>query len=236
MALLWQSALAGSQEPHTIKNTENAMKRTLFFRAFAMGAFMTAAFVSALPGAAMAADSKGRSAIDGIGAAPCSALIEAQKAEDASFFISLGGWIDGYISAVNTMNADTFDLTPWEKTELFLMLIEGNCQQNPDLQIVAIVHGLVQSLLPDRLTAPSENKQIDLGEGRKVTHYVETLRRIQKALKERGHYTGAIDGDYGPGTRSAMAAFQKSAELEPTGLPDQLTLLRLLHPGGPGGQ
>ncbi|MBT5414259.1 MAG: peptidoglycan-binding protein [Rhodospirillaceae bacterium] len=133
------------------------------------------------------------------------------------------------------MNGDTFDVTPWEKTDLFLALIEGNCQQNPEIQIVAIVHGLVQSLLPNRLKAPSEVKQVDLGEGRKVTHYVETLRRIQKALKDQGHYSGGIDGDYGPGTRAAMAAFQTKAGLDPTGLPDQLTLLRLLHPSGPGG-
>jgi hypothetical protein len=207
------------------------MKRILYALAL-----LPMAFALTLSNAATAADANGQFAIEGVGAAPCSALLQAREGEDRSLFIAIGGWIEGYISAVNALTDDTFDLTPWEKTDLFMALLEGNCEQNPDLQVVVIVRGLVQSLFPERLRKPSEVKQVDLGEGRKVAHYVETLQRIQKALKDRGHYTGTIDGDYGPGTRTAMAAFQKTAELEPTGLPDQLTLLRLLHPGGPGGK
>jgi hypothetical protein len=228
MAPLWQGAPVGSHEPPT---TEKTMKRILFALAL-----VPMVFAMAPPNSAFAADAKGQFAIDGIGAAPCSALLKAREGDNRSLFLAVGGWIGGYITAVNALTDDTFDLTPWEKTDLFMALLESNCEQNPDLQVVVIVRGLVQSLFAERLRSSTESKQIDLGEGRKVAHYVDTLRRIQKALKDQGHYTGTIDGDYGPGTRTAMAAFQKSAELEPTGLPDQLTLLRLLHPGGPGGK
>lgn len=202
------------------------MKRTLLALALAL----------VLPTATMAAEDSKPFVVKGVGAAPCSALLQARESEDRSIFIALGGWIDGYVTAVNALTGDTFDVAPWEKTELFMILLETNCEQNPDVQVVGIIGSMVQSLFADRLRAPSEVKQVDLGEGRTVSHYVETLRRVQKALKAKGFYTGGIDGDYGPGTRTAMAAFQKSIELEPTGLPDQLSLLRLLHPGSAPGQ
>ncbi len=41
---------------------------------------------------------------------------------------------------------------------------------------------------------------------------------LQVALQWFGHYQGAIDGDYGPGTRNAMSAWQESLGLEPTGV------------------
>ncbi len=45
---------------------------------------------------------------------------------------------------------------------------------------------------------------------------------IQRALKAEGYYNSAIDGDFGPGTRRAIKAFQRDAGLEQTGfLTDQ---------------
>ncbi|MDA0702330.1 MAG: peptidoglycan-binding domain-containing protein [Proteobacteria bacterium] len=191
------------------------------------------AFALVLPHLAHAADPTKPFVVKGIGAAPCSAFNKADEAKDTAFFGELGGWIDGYITAANALSENTVAVTPWEKTELFILLLQSNCAQNPDLQVISIVGAIVQSWFPDRLREPNESKQVDLGEGRKVTHFVETLRRIQNALKKQGFYNGGIDGDYGPGTRTAMAAFQKSIDLEPTGLPDQLSLLRLLHPSSP---
>ncbi len=43
-------------------------------------------------------------------------------------------------------------------------------------------------------------------------------KRLQEALKWEGHYSGAIDGDFGPGTRRAMAAWQQAEGFEPTGI------------------
>ena len=41
---------------------------------------------------------------------------------------------------------------------------------------------------------------------------------IQKALKKAGYYNGAIDGKVGPGTRDALAAFQKDNGLKADGV------------------
>ena len=41
---------------------------------------------------------------------------------------------------------------------------------------------------------------------------------IQKALKKAGYYNGAIDGKVGPGTRDAIAAFQKDNGLKADGV------------------
>ena len=41
---------------------------------------------------------------------------------------------------------------------------------------------------------------------------------LQTALQWKGFYAAAIDGDFGPGTRTAMASYQAATGLEPTGV------------------
>ena len=53
---------------------------------------------------------------------------------------------------------------------------------------------------------------------------------IQRALRSRGYYRGSIDGDIGPGTRSAIRAYQRDRGLPVTGRIDT-ALLRSLHIG-----
>jgi hypothetical protein len=50
---------------------------------------------------------------------------------------------------------------------------------------------------------------------------------VQRALKRRGYYTGAIDGDIGPGSREAIRAYQADRGLSVTGRIDN-PLLRSL--------
>lgn len=53
----------------------------------------------------------------------------------------------------------------------------------------------------------------------------EDMVRLQTQLQARGLYVGAIDGELGRGTRSAIVNFETSVGLKPTGLPT-LSLLR----------
>ena len=53
---------------------------------------------------------------------------------------------------------------------------------------------------------------------------------VQRALKRQGYYYGDIDGDIGPGTRSAIRAYQDDRGLDVTGRIDR-TLLRSLGVG-----
>ena len=50
---------------------------------------------------------------------------------------------------------------------------------------------------------------------------------IQSLLREKGFYAGALDGNLGAGTRAAILAFQKSANLPATGTADDATFAKL---------
>lgn len=50
---------------------------------------------------------------------------------------------------------------------------------------------------------------------------------IQRALKKAGYYNGAIDGKVGPGTRDAIAAFQKDNGLDADGVCGRATWAKL---------
>ena len=71
----------------------------------------------------------------------------------------------------------------------------------------------------------SESGSVSSGEGAAVGGMYRTPSgfeipsvNIQKALKKAGYYNGAIDGKVGPGTRDAIAAFQKDNGLKADGV------------------
>ena len=51
----------------------------------------------------------------------------------------------------------------------------------------------------------------------------ELVRRIQSCLTVLGYYSGEIDGQYGPGTKEAVTAFQKQNGLDADGMVGQET-------------
>lgn len=55
------------------------------------------------------------------------------------------------------------------------------------------------------------------------------VKLLQSALKTLGDYTGAIDGDYGPGTQAAVQQFQRFAGLTADGVAGPQTLSALRH-------
>lgn len=57
---------------------------------------------------------------------------------------------------------------------------------------------------------------------------VEVRQDIQRALDWAGVYTGVIDGDFGAGTRSAIAAWQKAQGLPETGVLETAEQARLM--------
>ena len=71
----------------------------------------------------------------------------------------------------------------------------------------------------------SESGAVSSGEGAVVGGMYRTPSgfeipsvNIQKALKKAGYYNGALDGKVGPGTRDAIAAFQKDNGLKADGV------------------
>lgn len=176
---------------------------------------------------AHAEDSSGKFAVKGAGTLPCKVLTAEREKKSNGYFL-IGGWVEGYLSAHNRYVDDTFDITSFESTELLLAVIGDHCAKHPEDRLYPVVNALVQKLADDRLKTTSE--RIRIGEGTRATLlYQSTIRRIQEALTARQFYQGEADGVFSEATKTALAAFQKDIQFEPTGFPDQATLWRLLR-------
>lgn len=186
-----------------------------------------AASLMSMPACVFAADGKGVYAIDGGGGAACKAFTDARKAGNERAGDLFAGWLDGYVSAANQTSPETFDLTPWQTSELLLALLARYCETYPDDRFEIAVNNLLRALRPQRLSTQSEQIIVG-GEGKGIAIYREVLRRAQQSLAAQGLYSSAIDGNYGDSTRKALTAFQEKNALKVTGLPDMETLYRLL--------
>jgi len=179
-----------------------------------------------LAGPLQAADEAGNYAIRGAGGFACERYVQAveEQSDDVRQYVR---WMEGYATGLNRLQADTFDVSPILEPAAMANLMLSICRQNPELAFETAVAQGFSSLAPMRERAESQTDTLE-HEGNTVLVRRETMRRMQRALAELGHYTSGIDGLYGPGTRRAIIAFQESAELTPTGLPDPDTLLNLL--------
>ena len=63
---------------------------------------------------------------------------------------------------------------------------------------------------------PDETEREARNSERRLT--LSEKKLLQVALKDAGHYTGAIDGLYGKGTRASMRRWQEANRYEPTGI------------------
>ena len=181
------------------------------------------AWSSVLP----AADDNGQFAIKGIGLASCQRFVEDRKAQSPQYY-QFGGWLNGFMTAMNRYEPETFDIAPWQSTGLLAALLGHFCQDNPDVPFFRAVAIIVNSVGKERLTTRSERVEAQVDDT--TIHIYETvLRQVQEQLSERGHYEGAAAGTFDSQTREALEGFQRKAELEPTGLPDQPTLAKLLN-------
>lgn len=193
-----------------------------------------AAGLALLSLSAQAADSQGRYAAHGLGRTPCKRFVEVcEKGSDECKLTST--WVAGYLTAFNALNKDTFDVLPWQPPEIVAEGAFNLCKRNPEAAVVEAVTEVVRVLYPQRVAAASERVQIGEGKG-SVYLYKDTVRAVQEQLAKAGHLKSKPDGAFGPGTKAAVEAFQKSKGLEATGVPDPRTLMALFYPPPPGAQ
>jgi hypothetical protein len=192
-------------------------------------ALFAVALLASAPSFALAADAGGSFAVRGAGSAPCAKFTKDKAAGSRDFYV-FAGWLDGYLSAANQMREATYDLAPWQTTELLLRLLDDYCAQHPQVGFSLAARRLTEALDGQKLAEASELRRIE-HKGRFTLIYADVLMRAQQRLKELGLFTGATDGAYGPQTREAIERFQSDRKFEATGLPDQRTLAALL--GGP---
>ena len=181
---------------------------------------------------ATAADRGGQFAVEGAGLGSCEHFIEARSNGDAAFHQYVG-WLTGYLTAMNQYSPNTFDIAPWQSIDLLVALAEQHCRKNLKNNFLQVAIFMVIALKEDRLQEMSPAVVVKVGDTSLIL-YREVLRRIQHVLKRRGTYDGDLDGQFDPGTQNAIEIFQKEEQLPVTGLPDQITLLRLLRPSSDG--
>lgn len=192
--------------------------------AFTIGASLV---ITSLASPSWAADSNGRYAIDGFGRQKCSAFVEAREAEDEKLR-QFAGWMDGYVSAFNHFNKQTYDLTPWQSIEIIIAKMTKYCKANPEEAFNSAFNKLAVVLYQQRLTEVSPVIQVRAGKQATLI-YREMLKRVISALRETGRDIKASDGEFTKEVGNALRDFQKEKKLPISGLPDQVTL-NLLFP------
>ncbi|AOL24297.1 Putative peptidoglycan binding domain-containing protein [Erythrobacter litoralis] len=188
---------------------------------------MAALAATALASASAQEDTR-QFAVEGAGMATCARFIEART--DAPLeHQRMIGFIEGYLSAANLYEPDTFDLTPWHNAAALDMIVEHHCSQYPEDRLVGVTQRMVGGFRPFRVARFSPMLEVG-DEQNSAFVYEAILRRAQAALQLRGFYSGPEDGTYSPELREAFRAFQREVELDETGVPDPATLWKLLNP------
>lgn len=176
---------------------------------------------------ANASDDAQNFAVKGAGLANCSDYVQARQ-NNSSAFYQFGGWINGYLTGLNQLTPQTYDLAPWQSSDLLAGVILRNCRENPERRFVETVAAMVASLTDQRLLTKSPLVEARVGETR-IRIYQEQLRRAQEKLAENGLYQGKPDGLFDTRTEDGFRAYQRAGRLTETGLPDQATLLAMFY-------
>jgi len=174
-----------------------------------------------------AAASDGSFAVDGPGSQTCSFFVDALETGDQNAGIAFAAWSQGFITAVNVFEEDTYDVTPWQTVDLLMAKLRAYCNANPDVPYINALGALVSTLKSERLREASELVQARV-DGSAVTIPAEVLARIrdqleQSVLGEMGTEPNGFDLEFA----ERLKAFQRENGLTESGLPDQNTLNRL---------
>lgn len=187
------------------------------------GAF--ALFVHSVAGAGT---KSGQFAVEDAGRLSCSAYSKARVARGTDQD-RMVGFVEGYLTAANRYEPETFDLTPWHNHIALAMILDQHCRKNPSDSLVAASQKIVIAMKPQRLSDFSKLLEIKDGKERTIV-YQTILERAQTELAKKKLYKGAPDGRYSPELKVALQNFQRTAKLPASGMPDPATLWALLNP------
>lgn len=167
-------------------------------------------------------------ALEESGRATCAMYTHARKSSPQATARYIG-FVEGYLTAANRYEPNTFDLTPWHTPEAFALILDEHCAKNPDEPLAMVTQQIVVAMMPFRLADKSDLVVIREGDHQTAV-YQRIIWRAQDELARRGLYRGKLDGADSPELRSALTRFQQLARLDPSGLPDVATLWVLLNP------
>lgn len=178
---------------------------------------------------AQAQVASGPFAVKGAGGALCSDYIEVARNSNDPSLGQYVGWANGYLSRLNQTDPATFDILPWQSSRLLYLLLADYCSKNPKVSYGAAVYALSRSLAAQRLTAKSELKEYRIGDIN-LGLYREVVRRLQQRLNLVMEQSLEVNGELDDATVEVLAAFQSRHGLEPTGVPEEPTLMQLFYP------
>lgn len=177
------------------------------------------------PVSAYAAEDDGRFAVHGVGRAACADFTRVRAAGSAEYR-QFGGWISGYITALNQMAPKTFDLVAFETLDTLSQYISNYCQKNPKSTFIEAARAVTLVMGPTKIE--KFEGFIEFPGQPPIRLYKQVAAAAVARLRQLGH-AGDIDPHDVEAMSAALQAFQADNGLEQTGRPDQVTLSRLIR-------
>ncbi|MGG7607327.1 peptidoglycan-binding domain-containing protein [Massilia sp. BKSP1R2A-1] len=179
------------------------------------------------PVLAQATSAHGEFGVKGIGASDCATAVREYKGGTPNAMM-YGGWLYGYLTAVNQATPDTFDLATWQDLNTLTNFVIEYCQKNPRTSFAQAVFNLTAALKPMRLTAASQPVRFTHN-NKPFVMYGDVIKRMGEALKHKGYYKGTLPAQpaFTGEMARAVSRFQAGNQLPATGEPDQFTLFKL---------
>jgi hypothetical protein len=179
------------------------------------------------PVLAQATSAHGEFGVKGIGASDCATAVREYKGGTPNAMM-YGGWLYGYLTAVNQATPDTFDLATWQDLNTLTNFVIEYCQKNPRTSFAQAVFNLTAALKPMRLTAASQPVRFTHN-NKPFVMYGDVIKRMGEALKQKGYYKGTLPAQpaFTGEMARAVSRFQAGNQLPATGEPDQFTLFKL---------
>jgi len=186
---------------------------------------MAGVFLMGAAGATKAGDKAGNYFVRGFGSQSCERFLKERKAGSPAYFM-FRAWANGYITAYSQFGAQTYDAAADMEVDAVSALIANYCNTNKKSNFASAAYAVTRELHKYRIETQSPVVTIAAGKG-EILVFEETIRRVQRTLKQQGIYKGAVDGKFGKSTSAAIGAYQKKKKLTETGLPDRRTLLAI---------
>lgn len=188
---------------------------------------IAAAIALVSPG--LAADADGRFALRSLATLSCGDVvgaIEQSEGEELQTLVSqLSIWLGGYLTHVNRVTPDVFDIVPFAVERDVLAVVVNRCQQLPVETNFEAATAEVVTIL-SVLAVPRESPVRVFDGAIPLRESVIVL--AQERLIAHGHLDGRADGIIGPQMRRALQSFQSDREMQHFGELDIDTFLALM--------
>ncbi|QCI78903.1 peptidoglycan-binding protein [Hankyongella ginsenosidimutans] len=128
------------------------------------------------------------------------------------------GWMEGMLSGINVYQADTFDMVPWQSTDLLALAAAEACKRDPKASFHTAVLSVSRSLYNGRLRERSD--RVVLGKApQQVALYAAVIAQAQARLVALKLLKEKPTGKMSSATTAALKAFQKSKSCRKPGCP-----------------